>query len=83
MDRNEAISAINGRLAAITDDQLAALAELTASLPTARETTVFETLTDEDKRAIDAAADAIARGEGRPWSEVSARLEKKLRAAEV
>lgn len=78
MTRSETIDLIRTRLEKLTDDQLAAMADMARA---GSESTVYETLSDAEKSEIDAALDRLDRGEGVPLNDVKARLDAKLQAA--
>jgi hypothetical protein len=64
MPRTETIARINAALERLPDDRLEDLASLAAAWT---RPTVYSTLSDADKRAIDDALDALDRGEGESW----------------
>jgi hypothetical protein len=78
MPRNEAIEQINATLERLPDDRLDDLAALAAAWA---RPTVYSTLSDAEKIAIDAALDALDRGEGETWEAVKDGLDAKLKAA--
>ncbi len=80
MNRTETIEMITARLEALTDEQLAAIADM-ARAAAARP--VYATLSDREKAEIEAALDRLDRGEGVPIENVRAKLDAKLRAAGV
>ena len=78
MTRAEAIDLIQAKLIAMPDERVEALAELAEAWS---KPTVYSTLPDAEKAAIDAALDRLDRGEGVPWIEVKARLDAMLKDA--
>ena len=80
MTRHQNISLITSKLAELSEDQLAALADMAQAFTSG---TVYETLSDDDKAEIDRALDRLDSGKGVPWSEAKARLEARLKAAGV
>ena len=78
MTRTEAIDTLKARIDTLSDDRVAALAELASAWS---RPTVYSTLPDAEKAEIDAALDELDRGEGIPWETVSADLEAKIKAA--
>lgn len=78
MRRNETIAHINATLAELPEDRLDDLAEIAAAWT---RPTVYSSLSDTDKAAIDAALDALDRGEGVAWETVKAELDATLKAA--
>ena len=78
MTRAEAIDLIQAKLIAMPDERVEALAELAEAWS---KPTVYSTLPDAEKAAIDAALDRLDRGEGLSWIEVKARLDAMLKDA--
>lgn len=78
MPRNETIANINATLAQLPDDRLDDLAEIAAAWT---RPTVYSSLGAADKAAIDAALDALDRGEGIAWETVKAQLDATLKTA--
>lgn len=78
MTRAEAIDLIQAKLIAMPDERVEALAELAEAWS---KPTVYSTLPDAEKAAIDAALDRLDRGEGVSWIEVKARLDAMLKDA--
>ena len=64
MTRAEAIDLIQAKLIAMPDERVEALAELAEAWS---KPTVYSTLPDAEKAAIDAALDRLDRGEGLSW----------------
>jgi hypothetical protein len=80
MPRNETIDQINATLEQLPDDRLNDLAALATAWT---RPTAYSTLGDADRIAIDAALDALDRGEGETWETVRDGLDAKLEAAGV
>ena len=78
MTRMQSIHLIKSKLEVLTDEQLAALADMTTALS---EPSVYSTLSDAEKAEIEAALDELDRGEGVPWEAVAADLAAKIKAA--
>lgn len=78
MTRAEAIDLIQAKLIAMPDERVEALAELAEAWS---KPTVYSTLPDAEKAAIDAALDRLDRGEGLSWIDVKARLDAMLKDA--
>jgi hypothetical protein len=78
MRRNRTIDQINATIKQLPDDRLDDLAALTAAWT---RPTAYSTLSDADRTAIDAALDALDRGEGEAWETVKDGLDAKLKAA--
>ena len=80
MPRNETIDQINVALQELPDDRLQDLAALATAWA---RPTAYSALSDTDRTAIDAALDALDRGEGVAWETVKDGLDAKLKAAGV
>jgi hypothetical protein len=80
MPRDETIEQINATLERLPDDRLNDLAALATAWA---RPTAYSSLSDADRLAIDAALDALDRGEGETWETVKGGLDAKLRAAGV
>jgi hypothetical protein len=78
MPRNETIEKINATLERLPDDRLDDLAALAAAWT---RPTVYSTLSDADRNAIEAALEALDRGEGEAWETVKDRLDARLKSA--
>jgi hypothetical protein len=75
MPRDETIEKINATLERLPDDRLDDLAAPAAAWTSP---TTYSTLSDADRIAIDAALDALDRGEGEAWETVKDKLDAKL-----
>jgi hypothetical protein len=80
MTRLEAIAQIAANAEQLSDQQLEGLAALTAALVGP---SVYSTLPESEKAALDAALDRLDRGEGIPGEEVFARLDGRIAAAKT
>jgi len=80
MPRNETIEQINATLERLPDDRLDDLAALATAWA---QPTAYSALSDADRSAIDAALDALDRGEGESWETVKDGLDAKLKSAGV
>jgi predicted transcriptional regulator len=80
MSRLEAIAQIAANAEQLSDQQLKGLAALTAALVGP---SVYSTLPESEKAALDAALDRLDRGEGIPGEEVFARLDGRIAAAKT
>lgn len=78
MTRTEAIDTLTVQLNALSDDRVAALAELARSWA---QPSVYSTLSDTERAEIDLALDELDRGEGVSWDTVKADLEAKIKSA--
>ena len=78
MTRTEAIDLIQAKLAALPDERVEVLAELAKAWT---QPTIYSTLPDVEKAAIETALDQLDRGLGVPWDSVAADLAQKLKAA--
>jgi hypothetical protein len=78
MPRNETIDQINLALKELPDDRLNDLAALARAWT---HPTAYSALSDADRMTIDAALDALDRGEGETWESVKVGLDAKLKAA--
>ena len=80
MARNETIAEINATLERLPDDRLNDLAALATAWT---RPTVYSTLDEAERNAIDDALDALDRGEGETWDTVKDKLNAKLKTAGV
>ena len=80
MARTETIAQINATLERLPDDRLDDLAVLAAAW---MRPTAYSKLTDAERIAIDAALDALDRGEGEGWESVKGGLDARLKSAGV
>jgi predicted transcriptional regulator len=80
MTRSEAIAQIAADAEKLNDEQLEGLAALTAALV---RPSVYSTLSETEKAALDSALDRLDRGEGLPGEEVFARLDARIAAAKA
>jgi hypothetical protein len=78
MLRNETIQQINAALERLPDDRLTDLAALATAWA---RPTAYSSLSDADKIAIDAALDALDRGEVETWETVKDGLDARLKSA--
>lgn len=74
MTRHQTIDQIKSKLDQLTDEQLAVLADMTASFMHSPALA----LSSDDKVLIDAALARLAAGKGVAWNEVKARLDATL-----
>ena len=79
MTRIQTIDQIKSKLDKLTDEQLAAIAQMANAL--AEQPSVYSTLSDAEKTEIDAALDELDAGKGVPWETVKADLEARIKAA--
>ena len=77
MTRHQTIDQ-KSKLDQLTDDQLAALADMTSAL---MQTMAPPDLSNGDKAQIDAALGRLAAGQGVAWDDVKSRLDARLKAA--
>lgn len=80
MTRSEAIAQIAANAEQLNDEQLEGLAAFTAALVGP---SVYSTLSQAEKAALDAALDRLDRGEGIPGEEVFARIDSRIAAAKA
>ena len=80
MTKAEAIAQIATNAEKLNNDQLEALVALTSTLV---EPSVYSTLSQADKAALDAALDRLDQGEGTPGEDVFARLDARIAAAKA
>jgi hypothetical protein len=78
MTRTEAIAQISTTIEQLNDEQLAGIAAFTQSLVGP---SVYSTLPDSEKQAIDDAIARLDRGEGIPGPQVFADLRSRIAAA--
>ena len=77
MSRPDAIAQIRASIESLPTVRLEALAELAGAWS---RPTVFSSLTEAEKAEIEAALDALDRGERVSWAEMKAELDRKLKA---
>ena len=80
MTRAEAINVIQAKLATLADERVEVLAELAQAWD---RPSVYTSLPDDEKAAINTALDELDRGEGIPWSTVRRDLDTKLQKSGV
>ena len=80
MTRSEAIAQIAANAEKLNDEQLEGLAAFTMALV---RSTVYSTLSPDEKALIEAALHRLDRGEGIPGEEAFARLDERIAAAKA